>query len=476
MIEQLLSKLQDPGWLLGSDNPRLAQSLLAVEQQLQQIQTPILPRRLLIQERDPVAILAAVLGGYRAGYSLFFADPSWGQRECAQALAAMQAGYHLQAGQLKICAGDWDPIASEHRWFLIPTGGSSGQVRYAIHTRDTLRASVLGFQSFLQVEAINSLCLLPLHHVSGLMQAMRALFTGGRVRIQTWKTIEQGHFPPDPSPNSSDAQSCLSLVPTQLHRLLGSQSQASPEATLDWLRSFQIVLLGGAPSWASLRQQSRHDGIPLGLTYGMTETASQIATLPPSAFWAGEEDYLPLLPHAHVQIMPVPGHSDGPEYSDGVGQIQIQAQSLALGYYPQLWDPAAPLVTDDLGQVNTAGDLRILGRRQDLIISGGEKILAPEVEAELRALPGILDVCVMGIPDPEWGERVAAVYVPQLESTDLASLDPEQASQMLKSQLRERLHPAKIPKTWHRVAQLPRNPQGKLNRDQIRQLLGGEGS
>ncbi|NJO86340.1 MAG: AMP-binding protein [Synechococcaceae cyanobacterium RM1_1_27] len=226
--------------------------------------------------------------------------------------------------------------------------------------------------------------------------------------------------------------------------------------------------MGGAPSWASLRQHSRQVGIPLGLTYGMTETASQIATLSPSGFWAGEEDYLPLLPHAQVQIVPVPGQSDG------VGQIEIQAQSLAKGYYPQLWDPSAPLLTDDLGQVNSAGDLRILGRRQELIISGGEKILAPEVEAELQALPGILDVCVVGIPDAEWGERVAAVYVPQPESTDLDSLDPEQFSQALKSQLQERLHPAKIPKTWHRVAQLPRNSQGKLNRDQIRQLLSGQ--
>ncbi len=432
-----LARLKDPDWLLGADNIRLMRAIASVEVLLHNPQTgQPLPRRLLIQERDPVLFLGAVWGGYRLGYGVFLGDPAWGHQELSQALRVMGAGYHWREGVLQPHQGTWDPVPAESGWLMIPTGGSSGQIRFAIHTLETLRAAVLGLQQFVGIPALSSLCVLPLHHVSGWMQVMRAYFTNGQVRILPWKQIEQA---------SERPQGCdfISLVPTQLQRLVVS------EQALAWLRSFRVIWVGGAPLWPDLRQHCIRERLPIALSYGMTETAAQIATLLPEGVWAGEEA-LRVLPHAQVQIQ---GSSSG-------GPIQIKAGSLALGYYPDCWEPGIPFISEDWGQMDPDGRLRIRGRQQDLIISGGENVFAADVEAALWAIAGVWDVCVIGIPDPEWGEQVAAAVVlsPELEVADLPRL------------LKNRIHPAKIPKQWQVLDHLPRNAQGKLNRDRIRML------
>lgn len=436
-----LAQLRDLDWLLGRDNVRLAKAIVRFEDllhNLEQGQDPQGPRRLLIQERDPVLFLAAVWAGYRLGYAVFLGDPAWGAQELSQALRGMGAGSHWREGALRLQKGSWDPVPAESGWLMMPTGGSSGQVRFAIHTLETLRAAVLGLQQFVGIPVLSSLCVLPLHHVSGWMQVMRAYFTGGHVQILPWKQIEQASQQPQ-------GWDFLSLVPTQLQRLLVS-GQA-----LAWLQSFRVIWVGGAPLWPDLRQQCIRHRIPIALSYGMTETAAQIATLLPAGVWAGEET-LRVLPHAQVQIL---GSSSG-------GPIQINAGSLALGYYPHCWDPEFPFVSEDWGQMDPDGRLRIRGRRQDLIISGGENIFAADVEAALRTIAGVLDVCVIGLPDPEWGEQVAAAVV----------LSPTLAVTELQIMLKNRIHPAKIPKQWRVVDHLPRNAQGKLNRDRIRSLWG----
>jgi O-succinylbenzoic acid--CoA ligase len=367
-----------------------------------------------------------------------------------------------------------------------------------MHTWETLVASVQGFRQHFDVQPVNSLCVLPLYHVSGLMQFLRSLTSGGRFAIAPFKTLESGTYP-----EIQPEEFFLSLVPTQLQRLLsgakissGAVAESASELTsgkshsafisphssvsVEWLGRFKAILLGGAPAWDSLLEQARRDRLPLAPTYGMTETASQIATLKPAEFLQGMTGCGQILPHAHAII----GDTLGNSLPTGqIGRVRIRAQSLAWGYYPESWQPAkstphapslaaAPAVsetrefeTDDLGYLDHQGYLHILGRSSDKIITGGENVFPAEVEAAIRATGLVQDVCVMGVNDRDWGQMVAAVYVPSRSDVNSAQMTLALAS---------RLSRFKQPKRWLAVSQLPRNAQGKINREAVKEILSRE--
>ena len=161
----------------------------------------------------------------------FLVDPGWGERERAQwaALAVRRP------------AG-WD---GREGWLCVPTGGSSGALKLARHDETTLGAAVEGFTQFFEVDRVAALGLLPPWHVSGLMAWARSAWTGGTYRTAQWREVEAGRQRP-PS-----AGLYLSLVPTQLARLLGD---AEAEA---WLRGFRVVFLGGGPAGRELTQRAR---------------------------------------------------------------------------------------------------------------------------------------------------------------------------------------------------------------------------
>ncbi|MFM7367685.1 MAG: AMP-binding protein, partial [Sphaerospermopsis kisseleviana] len=158
-------------------------------------------------------------------------------------------------------------------------------------TWETLTASVQGFTEYFQLKTVNSFCILPLYHVSGLMQFMRSFTTGGKLVITRFKEIE---FQQIPNINPSDF--FISLVPTQLQRLLQNTQLTK------WLSEFETVLLGGAPAWEELLKKARFHHIRLAPTYGMTETASQVATLKPDEFLQGNVNSGKILPHAEITI------------------------------------------------------------------------------------------------------------------------------------------------------------------------------
>ncbi|MEO1300462.1 MAG: AMP-binding protein, partial [Cyanobacteria bacterium J06636_16] len=339
---------------------------------------------------------------------------------------------------------------------LIPTGGSSGNLRFAVHTWETLSGSVQGFQQHFQSPVVNAYCVLPLFHVSGLMQAMRCLLSGGQLILQPFQTLLQEGAIASPSDNLF-----LSLVPTQLQRLLNSGRDFIP-----WLRQFTAILLGGAPAWPSLLNTARDLQLPLSPTYGMTETASQVATLLPAEFLAGNTGSGRALPHASITIRDNTGQSLAPNQT---GHIAIEAKSLAQGYNQT--PLTSPFQTGDLGHLDESGYLYVQGRQKALIITGGEKVLPEEVEAAILTTGMVQDVIVIGIPDEDWGEVVVAVVVPAA-TRPVASLtqnarteylghwNPDRLIQYLKSQL----SPYKLPKHWLVRTSLPRNPQDKLNR------------
>ncbi|HEY9660418.1 MAG TPA: 2-succinylbenzoate--CoA ligase, partial [Allocoleopsis sp.] len=342
-------------------------------------------------------------------------------------------------------------IQNPQGWIMIPTGGSSGHIRFAIHTWETLAASVVGFQQYFNVDRIHSCCALPLYHVSGLMQFMRSFLSGGKLAIVPSHHLSTFIHQIDPT------SFFLSLVPTQLHRLLHQSELHHPE-TIDQLARFHTILLGGAPAWDELLQTARQQGIRLAPTYGMTETASQIVTLKPEDFLQHQTGCGRVLSHAQIEIRDPKGQ---PVPMGEIGTIAIHADSLALGYYPDRFT-SEWFVTDDLGFFDPQGYLHIVGRNSRKIITGGENVFPTEVEAAIRSTQLVKDVYVLGLPDSEWGERVTAVYVP---------IEADVPIEALQTALSTRLTKFKQPKTWIALPELPRNAQGKVNDKQVRQAI-----
>ena len=244
----------------------------------------------------------------------------------------------------------------------------------------------------------------------------------------------------------------ISLVPTQLHHLLQKTE------TANWLSNFQTVLLGGSAAWEELFDAARKYQIKLAPTYGMTETASQVATLKPQDFLAGNNSNGQVLPHAKIIVKNEIGET---LYQNQIGNISIKANSLALGYYPDLFNNYESLVTDDLGFFDHQGYLKIVGRSNQKIITGGENVFPAEVEAAILTTGLVDDICVIGLADKYWGEVVTAVYVGK---------NFEVSRDKLLATIDEKLSKFKQPKYWLKVESLPRNYQGKINRELLKKI------
>ncbi|MBE9177247.1 2-succinylbenzoate--CoA ligase [Oculatella sp. LEGE 06141] len=439
-------------WLVGHDSRQFAELAAQRLQELNRATARSLPTLLLV-EPEPLTFLASFSAACCAGCPVFLGNPTWGSVEWQAVLDVVQPDLiwgarspWLPDGAAQVAAKPL-PSPPARGWIMIPTGGSSGQIRFAIHTLETLMAAVQGFQSYFQVKQIDSCCVLPMYHVSGLMQFLRSLLSGGRLAVVPFKSIEAGMLPElDP------ASYFLSLVPTQLQRLLQSVDLRT------WLAQFQTVMLGGAPAWSELLDWARQHSIRLAPTYGMTETAAQIATLKPEAFLQGQTGCGQVLPHAQVTIQDTRHRLLLPNCP---GRITIRATSLMLGYYPVTVAPSDRFQPEDMGVLDDNGNLTVLGRCNTTIISGGENVFPAEVEAVIRATRLVLDVCVVGLADRTWGEAVVAVYVP-----DGSHVLPSD----LRSAIAEKLSKYKQPKHWIALDCLPRNAQGKINLPQLRAI------
>jgi O-succinylbenzoic acid--CoA ligase len=502
LVQQTFYQPLPKDWLICDDSDLFAQLSEQLYLELTQFSyyrgTPL---KILLAEREPVRFLAGFLAACAARCPVFLCNPDWGKQEWQQVFDLVKPDLiwglgtrnwgqdnskfkicradmlrvsaappqEAQNSKFKICSADTlrvsaappqeaqnSKIPSPYHptslspypaLIMIPTGGSSGKMKFAIHTWETLMASVRGFTEHFLLNQVNSFCVLPLYHVSGLMQFMRSLTTGGKLVILPFKELEFGQI------NTIEpSKFCISLVPTQLQRLL-----QNPELT-EWLSQFQTVLLGGAPAWNELLEKARYYNIRLAPTYGMTETASQIATLKPDDFLNGKDSCTQILPHASVKIC----NEQGEELnSNQVGNITIYSQSLARGYYPQNWKNQDYLQVDDLGFLDNQGYLHIVGRNSDKIITGGENVYPIEIESTIRATQMVADVCVIGIPDKLWGQAVTAIYIPKNSKTS----DLE-----IRNLLKDKLSKFKIPKHWIPVQTLPRNSQGKINRQQLQQI------
>jgi o-succinylbenzoate---CoA ligase len=306
---------------------------------------------------------------------------------------------------------------------VILTSGTTGEPKAVELTLANHAASAVASAWHLGVAPDDRwVCPLPLFHVGGLAVLMRSALYGTTAQLHDGFDVERVRE----SLESGEA-TLVSLVPTMLRRLRDAGLERAP--------ALRAALLGGGPVPLDLLQWAREVGLPVMATYGMTETASQIATAEP---W---EPAATPLPGVQLRI-------------SEEGEILVRGPMVARSAVAEDgW-----LHTGDLGELDEAGLLRVYGRSKELIISGGENVAPGEVEAALLSHPDVSDAAVVGVRDEEWGEAVTAFVVlrDSNEEPDLAAW------------CRERLAPFKVPKRFELRPDLPRNPTGKLLRDRLR--------
>lgn len=299
---------------------------------------------------------------------------------------------------------------------------------------------------------------LPLYHVSGMAVVFRSCLYGTAIVLQRRFQLEE-------------FQRCLrenrvtqtSLVPTLLHRLLHS----SPAT--EWPQSLRTVLIGGAAASPELLLAALEEGVPVAPTYGLTEAATQAATALPADVRRKPGSVGGPLMFTELRI----ADSDGRPLPQGeVGEILVRGPQVTTAYYRNPTATAAALQggwlhTGDMGRVDSDGDLFVLQRRADLIVSGGENIYPVEVETVLRDHPAVADVCVVGLPDAEWGQRCAAAV--QLHAGKTVTRDE------LLAFSRGRLAGYKQPSAKHIrfVDALPETASGKIARQAVRTMFEG---
>lgn len=272
------------------------------------------------------------------------------------------------------------------------------------------------------------LCCMPVDHIGGLSILIRSLIYG------TCAVIHPGFDVARVTSELAADVTIISLVPTQLRRLLDAG------APLDRPR---LILLGGGPAPDALLEEALAIGAKVVQTYGLTEACSQVCTLSVADAKRGRGSAGRPLPGMEVEI--------------SAGEILVRGPAVAAGSIgADGW-----LHTGDRGRFGEDGFLRVEGRIDDLIVSGGENVAPEEVEVALLAHPRVAEAAVVGRPDPEWGSAVVAFVV----AADPA--DPPEAVELIEH-CRRSLAAHKLPKAVEILPELPRSASGKLLRRRLR--------
>lgn len=324
------------------------------------------------------------------------------------------------------------------------TSGTSGRPRGVLVTGDGLRRSAVASATRLELGPDDRwYASLSPSHVGGLALVTRAALLGSAlVATGSFRAQELSRLMDDGRVTHA------SLVPTMLRRLLDHRNDRPPPP------GFRCLLVGGAPCPPPLLDRALAAGVPVALTYGLTEATSQVTTAPPS------------LVRRKPGTLGAP--LDGVELRvDDSGEILVRGPTVAAGFFgsPEtLSDADGWLRTGDLGVVDADGHLRVIGRRSDRIITGGVNVDPMAVEAVLLRHPDVAEAGVVGLPDDEWGERVEAAIVVRAGRSG----DPR----AVRAWVRERLGGPRAPKRVTVLKALPRNPNGKVDRSALRRELG----
>ena len=377
----------------------------------------------LVPDPSLLSALSAALDG--TGPAILPLDRNLPASRLRETLAAFSPTAIVTAEGIDRSAGG--PGVAEDVAVVLTTSGSTGVPKAAELTAAALLASARASLDTIGARAAAGrwLCCLPTHHISGLGVLVRSLVSG---------------VPPVFADHVDaaliDAAGCdyVSLVPTQLRRLVEAGAPVD---------RFGTILLGGAAAPADLLDAAAAAGARVVTTYGMTETCGGCVY-----------DGVPL---------------DGVKVAtDAAGLIRIGGPVLFSGYRlaPDLTAAALAdgwFVTSDLGEVTAGGSVVLRGRADDVINTGGEKVVPAQVERALRDLASVSEAVVVGTPDPEWGERVTAIIVP----ADLAA-PPSLAR--LRTELSGTLPRYSLPRAVVSVAEIPMLTSGKPDRLKLRMI------
>jgi o-succinylbenzoate---CoA ligase len=306
---------------------------------------------------------------------------------------------------------------------LIETSGSSGRPKRVVLSRDAVLASARATERRLGGSGPWALAL-PSSYVAGVQVVVRSLLAGHRPVLDGW-----------------GAARFTSLVPTQLHRLLARPDDTAALAAMD------AVLLGGGPIDPDLRRRAEDARVRVVATYGSSETAGGCVydgvPLDGVAVAVGAE--------GRIRIA-------GPVLFDGYdGDPALTAASLVGGWF----------LTSDAGRLDEDGRLQVLGRLDDVVVSGGVKVPLPAVAARLREHPDVAAAEVLGVEDPEWGQRVVA-FVVVISTSSTTGEGPSQ--RLLRDWVAERHPRSWAPRDVVVVDALPLLANGKVDRAALRKL------
>ncbi|MCX8085844.1 MAG: AMP-binding protein [Rhodocyclaceae bacterium] len=310
--------------------------------------------------------------------------------------------------------------ASPRLPLILATSGSSGAPKAVrLGWRSLAAAARLAGRHFELGPGDAWLVCLPLYFIGGAVIPFRTLRAGATA------VVLEGFEAAAVAEALADWRiSHVSLVPAMLARLL--EAGLRPPPTL------RLALIGGAALDPALAARAREAGWPIRLSYGMTETCA-------TALVDGR-------PLAGVRLRLAPG-----------GALEIASPARMAGYLGEA-DCGEWFTTSDLARFEADGRVTILGRADEMLVTGGANVHPLEVEAQLSTCPGVAEAAVTGLPDPVWGDLLACAYVGE---TDEAALE---------AWCRQTLPAARRPRRFLRVSQLPRLPSGKLDRRALRRL------
>jgi len=342
------------------------------------------------------------------------------------------------------------PEPSPATRLIVPTSGTQGHPKLVMLSERALVASAsASWQNLGVVDDERWLACLPLAHVGGLSILTRCLLARRTVVLFDGESGLLARIEALGRALEEQRVTLVSLVPTVLDALLAHGFR--PPETL------RAVLLGGAAASPSLLERARLAGLPLLTSYGMTEAASQATTR------SYGERYAPLELHGGLVASGRP--LSGMKLRIGKDdEIQLAGPMLFDGYWgePPARADSGWFRTGDRGVIRENGELVVLGRCDDLIVTGGENVDPVAVESMLSRLPGLRGACVFGVDDPRWGQIVAAAlaFAPGHEpsSSEIAVF----CNETLPSHERPRLV-ALFP-------DLPLNPTGKVDRRQLKEI------
>ena len=320
----------------------------------------------------------------------------------------------------------WNAAPGEPEALVIETSGSTGTPKRVALSRSAMRASAAATQKRLGGPG-QWLLNLPAGYVAGVQVLFRSVIA------DTTPVLLEDHGSFAEAASAMDGgRRYVSLVPTQLTRML--ESPADVRA----LQRFDTVLVGGAAVEQSLRRAAADAGVRVVATYGMSETCGGCVY-----------DGVPL---------------DGVAVGIGRdGTVRIAGPVLFDGYDGHPGDTAEVMegewfLTRDLGRLDADGRLHVLGRADDVVVSGGVKVPAAAVARRLREHPYLAAAEVVGVPDPEWGRRVVAVLVARGRARDVPALGD------LRNWVSQVLPREWAPKQLLWVEEIPLLDSGKVDR------------